>query len=153
MNDEQVTLVSEKQTIEMALLQLGERVMNSAVLSKLIAPGSNWLSAVHQALDLFEEPRNLSQLWVWARFVWAFGKRDEWRADAALDQLFAPVTAMRELNSQLRALPRWSRAKRRKLERQIIAEGYKLARCVIEASDNDQAWSDRQDFLQYRGRK
>lgn len=134
---------------ECAAIALKDRVVNSPGLSNL-APEGRWEVAISRALDLFEEPRNISELWVWSRFCWAFGRRDTWAANAKFEELLKLVMLISENSVKLSTQP--DNPKYNDLVRTAYLLGEQLEAFLRDIYRNDATWNDRADFMAFKGK-
>lgn len=134
---------------ECAAIALKDRVLNSPALSQL-APEGHWEVAISRALDLFEEPRNISELWVWSRFCWAFGRRDTWAANAKFEELLKLITLISD--NAVKWVQRGPEVAVDDLEKNAVVLGDKLRNLLTDIYQNDFVWSDRADFMAFKGR-
>jgi hypothetical protein len=135
---------------ECAAIALKDRVMNSDGL-KLLAPDGHWEVAISRALDLFEEPRNINELWVWARFCWAFGRRDTWAANGKFEEMLQLIALISD--NAVKWVRRDPEAGAADLERNARELGDRLRNILTDIYQNDFAWNDRADFMAFKGRE
>lgn len=161
------TLVSEARTLESYMMQLEGMVEESPDLKKLSDAQGGWFRAVIIALELFQQPRNLEQLWVWSRLLWAFGRRDTWRANEGFEcmiGLHANAIAWHkkliDLRKELDSRSWFQFASRARLEaaideaeEQLELSYRKLGHQLDTLLVNDNTWSDRSEFLAFKGRR
>lgn len=163
---EESTLVSEARTRESCMSQLKAMVLESTELRKLIDSEEDWFRAVVVALSLFEQPRNIEQLWVWSRFVWVFGRRDTWKANETLEAVLhlhsRGITWHRKLVDLQNELDNrsWFQFASRARLGAAIEEAEEVLEVINRKLEeqfdtllvNDNTWSDRSDFLAFKGR-
>jgi hypothetical protein len=140
--------MTARYTMDPALEEIQARVEK---LPHLMRGSGDWYQAVHRAIDLLEHPNNLDALWVWSRFLQAFGRFQTWKADECLSKL-AFYERMRQLEAnRLAATPRRQWLKRRKLAAKV-ADGTRNVQVILDyILTNDKNWADRQAFEAHRG--
>ena len=115
-----------------------------------LARVGNWFQVVNQLISLHEVEANLEQLWVWNRFCWAFGRRNTWRANDMLDNLFNwYVIPCSETNQQYERTPWWRWLRRRKLRKTMVDHTFNLMLAIHKLMQNDREWNDREAFMGY----
>lgn len=149
--DAEKTDMTTRNHDECAAIALKDRVLNSPGLLSLAPSADHWEVAISRAIDLFEEPRNISALWCWARFCWAFGKRDTWAANARFEELLKLIALMSD-NAIKYELNQSNSAEQIELERNAKRLGEQLSALLGDLYQNDYTWNDRADFLAFKGR-
>ena len=134
----------------LAMLDLSVRVENSPHLMRLGGPEQSWAVAINTFLDLFDTPTNISELWVWRRFAFAFGRDgcqfSTWRANDALDELLTAVEQIKKLSIEWANLGRLRWLQRRRLARAVDTAQVHLFQLLRELLRNSEQWPDRESF-------
>ena len=119
----------------------------------LLASGhGDWLGSLEHAVELLEPKNNIDALWVWSRFLWAFGRRDTWKADKCLSTLMMLAWNRRRAESEWLSTP-WYRWIRKRTLRGVFARASRDERTLLDyVLSNDRNWSDADDFAWYRGK-
>jgi hypothetical protein len=143
------SLVGVRTADVLAMLDLSERIENSTELMKLGGPEKSWAKAINGFLDMFDAPNNISELWVWRRFSWAFGRMATWDAN---DQLTALVVATQQLavlsvEWHNRSVLSWF--VRRRLEESINRAQVKLFSLLGVIAHNLKQWPDSDGFEKF----
>lgn len=140
-----------------------EFIEASPHLKALQGDTGDWRAVALKALELFDSPHNLDQLWVWSRFVWIFGERNTWAANSELESLLLEATNLLSLKSyyhQLEeklAVTSWYCFKTRTgITRQQVITADAMQKCLHHIQSmfanyvaRDKRWIDRDDFRAY----
>jgi hypothetical protein len=141
-------------------------IASHAHLRVLQASEDDWSAPVLKALELFDSPHNMDQLWVWSRFVYLFGERDTWSANRELDSFLleaANLLSLRahyaQLQEQIESTSWWRfRTRSGIASKQTLAANaiqkslYHLQMMLRNYIDRDKRWIDAADFAAYRDR-
>lgn len=92
---------------------------------------------------------NRDALWVWSRFLWAFGRRDTWRASNVLDDILMIVLRIDSDLQRLSGLYFWQLETKRRLKHQIELNQSCLHRLLGDVFINHEAWNDLAAFRGY----
>jgi hypothetical protein len=140
----------------LSMLDFLARIENSAEIMKLAGPSHDPWVGIAAFLDLFDSPRNLSELWVWNKFRWAFGRAqggaDTWQADDTLDMLLSATTNLKDLSLQWHNRGSLRFLARRRIAKSIDSAQVRLFRILGMLLSNLEAWPDADGFKQWKGK-
>jgi hypothetical protein len=108
--------------------------------------------ALTRYIDIAETPRNLDALWVWSRFLWVFGRRDEWKANGTLSALLTAVGGVSTALRELARLHWWQFMRRRAALLMYRSYGVQLDRLLTECLINAMGWEDAEKMAAYEER-
>lgn len=104
------------------------------------------------AVDLLETPNNLDALWVWSKFLWAFGTLKTWEADTCLDRLLFWFRQVRLYSVELNQTPWYRVRKCRKLRDQRAEANRNVLTLLGYVHNNLNDWQDLAKFEAHRGK-
>lgn len=121
-------------------------------LPHIMGANANWYEALNRALDLLETPNNLDALWVWSRFLNAFGRLDTWAANHCLDKLAYFEGLRRRHQKELDSVPRYRWLKRRRLAWVVGYDARNVQIVLDHILTNLSNWLDREAFEAHKGK-
>lgn len=139
----------------LAMLDFLARVENSDEIMKMSGPSKDPWVAINAFLDLFDSPHNASELWVWSKFRWVFGRENQssstWKADDTLDELLGLVRKLSALAIKHSNVPRVRWLQRKRIERSVESATFAVLQRLGTMARNFEQWPDAIGFQQFKG--
>jgi len=108
-----------------------------------------WAIVLNEIIDRLQTDQALSELWVWSRFCWAFGKRNTWEAARNFQGLLDLVKMTTESMLRLTRL-HWYQWSERISERKHLHKLYaSMGHCLGALYTNDCNWNDLESYRRF----